>query len=247
MKTAVKILETDLYQPVHDFFTQLGYEVHGEVKGCDLTASKGEEIIIVELKRRISLELLIQAVKRQRLTSEVYIAVPRPDGSLPARKWKDLCLLVRRLELGLITVFFQGASPRVEIPVFPAPFDRAKSRQASRRQLKGLQAELAGRHGSWNIGGSTGKKLMTAYKEQAIQIACCLRKYGPLTPKELRTMGCGPKTTSILYNNYYGWFERVERGLYQLCPRGEEELKAFPEPVAYYYSLLAEQGDEERK
>ncbi|NLW55637.1 MAG: hypothetical protein GX050_03260 [Firmicutes bacterium] len=242
MKAAVNILETDLYQPIHDFFTQLGYEVHGEVKGCDLTASKDDELIIVELKRRINLDLLIQAVKRQRLTSEVYIAIPRPDDSPSSRRWKELCLLVRRLELGLITVSFQAVSPRVEIPIFPAPFDRQKNRQAGRRQLSSLKMEIEGRHANYNLGGSTGKKLMTAYKEQAIQIACCLQKYGPLAPKKLRALGTGKKTFSILYNNYYGWFERVERGIYQLSQLGEQELKEFPELVAYYYGLLEEKG-----
>ena len=249
MKAAVKILETDLYQPIHKFLAQLGYEVHGEVKGCDLTASKDDQLIIIELKRSLNLDLLVQAVKRQRLASEVYIAIPKPNYSPYARKWKDLCLLVRRLELGLITVSFKTPSPQVEIILFPAPFNREKSRQASKRKITSLKREIEGRHGNFNLGGSTGKKLMTAYKEQAIHIACCLQKYGPLTPKKIRALGTGQKTQSILYNNYYGWVERVEHGIYQLSNQGEKELKAFPELIAYYRSLLEEtvaRGDASR-
>lgn len=243
MKAAVKILETQLYQPIHDFFAQLGYEVHGEVKDCDLTASKDDELIIIELKRSLNLDLLVQAVKRQRLTSEVYIAIPKPNYSQYLRKWKDLCLLVRRLELGLITVSFKPLTPQVEILIFPAPFNRQKSMQAAKRRVKSLKMEIEGRHGNFNLGGSNGKKLMTSYKENAIHIACCLKKYGPLAPKKLRALGTGKKTLSILYNNYYGWFERVDRGIYQLSNQGATELKAFPELVAFYQRLLEEKDD----
>ena len=30
---------------------------------------------------------------------------------------------------------------------------------------------------------------------------------------------------TILRDNHYGWFERVERGHYRLTPRGEAELQ----------------------
>src|SRR5690554_4726501 len=99
MKETRKILEKELYKPVHDYFEKFGYDVHGEVKDCDITASKGDELIIIELKRNLNLELLIQAVKRQRITENVYIAILEPK-SLFTKKWKDLCFIVRRLEVG---------------------------------------------------------------------------------------------------------------------------------------------------
>lgn len=239
MKESRKIAtETELYQPIHDFLAALGYEVHGEVQGCDLTASKDGGLIIIELKRSFNLDLLIQAVKRQRLTDEVYIAVPKPKISPFSKSWKDRCLLVRRLELGLITVSFRVEPPQVEVEIFPAPFNRQKSKQASQRKLKSLKTELDGRHGNFNVGGSTRKKLMTAYKENAIHIACCLQKYGTLSPKELRTLGTGPKTASILQKNYYNWFARVAHGSYQLTTQGEAALKDFPQLTTYYEGLL---------
>ena len=232
--------ETELYQPIHDFMTALGYEVHGEVQGCDLTASKDGELVIIELKRSINLDLLIQAVKRQRLTDEVYIAVPKPKRSPFSKYWKDRCLLVRRLELGLITVSFRAEPPQVEVEIFPAPFNRQKSKQASKRKLKSLKTELEGRHGNFNLGGSSRKKLMTAYKENAIHIACCLQKYGTLSPKELRTLGTGPKTASILQKNFYHWFDRVAHGSYQLSTEGEAALKNSPNSL--YYDALPQAG-----
>lgn len=81
---------------------------------------------------------------------------------------------------------------------------------------------------------------MTAYKENVIHIACCLKKYGQLSPKKLREMGTGKKTLSILNKNFYGWFERVERGIYKLSDQGYKELADFPELVAYYTKELSQ-------
>ena len=78
-KEKAKVYETDLYKPIQNYFIQRGYEVYGEVKNCDVTAVKGEEIIIVELKRSFNLGLLMQAVQRQKVSELVYVAVPRPS------------------------------------------------------------------------------------------------------------------------------------------------------------------------
>lgn len=90
MKQIEKIFEKDLFKPIHDYFEKLGYEVHGEVSGCDITAKKGDELIIIELKRNLSVELLVQAVKRQRITGLVYVAVPKPAHNMFSKKWKDI-------------------------------------------------------------------------------------------------------------------------------------------------------------
>ena len=236
IKEKRKILESDLFQPVHDFFKDLGYEVHGEVNGCDVTASKKDELIVIELKRSLNIDLLIQAAKRQRLTEYVYMAIPRSSCKMYTRRWKDICFLVRRLELGLITVLFNGDTTKVDIIINPSPFDKKKSMQVTKRKTKKLISEIEGRHGNYNLGGSTGKKIMTSYKECSIQIACYLKKYGQLSPKKLREFGTGKKTLSILYKNYYGWFERVDKGIYAISDKGLEDLKEFPGLVAFYSS-----------
>ncbi|HHT48567.1 MAG TPA: hypothetical protein GXZ98_04660 [Firmicutes bacterium] len=244
MKENTKIEETQLFAPVRDFFTGLGYEVHGEVGTCDLTATKEDELIIVELKRNLNLDLLLQGAKRQRLTSQVYIAILKPKYSIYSKKWKDRCYLVRRLELGLITVALLPGQPRVEVVFHPGPFDQARSKRGSRRKKSRLQQEIAGRHGNYNTGGSVGQKIMTAYKENALHIACCLQKYGPLSPKALQQLGTGPKTASILQKNFYGWFHRVARGSYQLTSEGRDQLSKYPELVAYYASLIQAKFDQ---
>ncbi|MCP3739358.1 DUF2161 domain-containing phosphodiesterase [Rossellomorea sp. BNER] len=232
-----KILEIDLYKPIQKYFTNKGYEVHGEVKHCDLAAIKGEELLIVELKRNLTVELLIQAAKRQRLTDLVYIAIPKPKYSLYSRKWQDICHLIRRLELGLILVSFQKNGAKMEVSIPPAPFDRLKSMKRNKKRSNAIIKEIQGRNGDYNIGGSNKTKIMTAYKENCIQIACYLEHFGPLSPKALKQVGTGERTQSILSKNYYGWFEKVQRGVYKISGKGKKELSLFPQIVKYYNDL----------
>ena len=49
--------ESDLYGPVRDYLENLGYQVKGEVKDCDIAALRDGELIVVELKRGVTLEL----------------------------------------------------------------------------------------------------------------------------------------------------------------------------------------------
>ncbi len=236
-----KIAETDLYQPVYECFTKLEYTVNSEVNDCDVTAVKGDDLIVVELKRHLNIKLLIQATKRQRAADLVYVAIPKPGKKLFSREWKDKCYLLRRLGLGLILVSFTGKAPKAEIKFHPLPFDMAKSKQINQKKRKRMIQEINERHGDYNVGGSSGKKLITAYREKAIHIACCLKELGASSPKQLRALGTGDKTTSILYKNFYGWFERVRKGLYRLSRTGEEALKDYPD-LAEYYMKKSDKG-----
>lgn len=241
MSEKKKILEADLYKPIQKHFTKEGYKVNGEVKDCDLTAVKGEDLIIVELKLNLTVDLLIQATKRQRLTDLVYIAIPRPKN-MRSRRWKDICHLVRRLELGLITVSAANKIPKIQFIQHPEPFDLEKSKRNSSRKRKSLLAEIEGRSADYNVGGSNKTKIMTAYKESCIRIACCLEKSGPLAPKDLVKMGTGDKTQSILSKNYYNWFNRVERGIYKISDKGKRDLEDFPELRKRYLNEVTKQN-----
>lgn len=236
----MKILEVDLYEPVQRYFKRLGYKVHGEVHHCDVAAVKEEHLIIVELKLSLNIDLLIQATKRQRLTDMVYIAIPKPKFSLRSKKWKDICYLMRRLELGLMIVSFQKSGAYAEVKKDPSPFDRNKSMQLSRKKRDSIMKEIEGRHGDYNVGGSNQTKIMTAYKENCIHIACCLERFGPLSPKSLREVGTGDKTFSILHKNYYGWFERIKRGTYIINEKGKTEMTLYPEIVEHYKRKIHE-------
>ncbi len=228
-KTRASIREVDLYPPVRDYLEQHGYLVRGEVLGCDITALKGEDLVVIELKRQITLELLIQATRRQRVTDSVYVAAPRPE-KMPPRKWRGILHLLRRLELGLILVSFGGGKARVEVAFHPVPFSRRK--QAPQRRA--ILREMGGRSADLNAGGSTRRKLVTAYRENALRIAWRLDLLGPQCPKALRLLGTGEKTQAILADNVYGWFERVERGVYALTEQGKAALGEYAALVSQW-------------
>ncbi len=232
--TKGKFSESSLYQPIYDYLTQQGYMVRGEVKDCDIVAIKGEELIIIELKKSLSVELLGQAADRQRITSGVYIALPKPKVSLRSSKWKGIRKLLRRLELGLIFVDMNRDKPKVEIILHPVPYKLRRTKKTR----EGIIKEAEGRSGNFNQGGSNRKKVMTAYRENAIFIACCLERDGILSAKDLKQLGTGSKTYSILYNNFYGWFHRVARGKYSLSEVGKSALAEHSEIANYYRKKL---------
>lgn len=239
-KTSFKISEEDLGKPVSNYFINEGYIVRSEVDFCDITAVKGEELVIIELKKNLSVELLSQAVKRQKAADLVYMAVPKPKRMIGNSKWKDICHLIRRLELGLILVSFKGTSAFVEVAIKPAPFDRGKSIKMNMRKRESIIKEIEGRYDDLNVGGSKGKKLVTAYRESAIFIACCLDKFGSLSPKKLREFGTDfKKTTAILSENHYGWFEKVSRGIYKLREKGRRDLMNYDVLTSYYYKKIS--------
>ncbi len=226
--------ETDLYKPIHDYQVKLGYEVQAEVNHCDIIARKGDDLIIIELKTRFGLDLLIQAAERQSITDSVYVALPGPMKLGKRSGWPQKKRLLRRLELGLILVHVTVDDPWVEIAFHPLPYHRRKIKKKKRAVLN----EMSQRTGSYNQGGSTRRKLVTAYRENAIFIACCLDKFGTMTPAQLRAMNTGPKTLSILSSNFYDWFQRVERGVYALSAQGKIDLKGYPELKQRYSGQL---------
>lgn len=225
--------ETDLYAPVRDYLEANGYTVRSEVRHCDITATKGDDLIVIELKRQFNVDLLIQATARRQITDSVYVALPRP-AAWDAR-WRGMMRLLKRLEIGLILVTFGERKTRIDVAFHPLPHRPRKVKRARRAVLE----EMARRSGDYNEGGSSGRKLVTAYRENAIHIACALARLGPSSPRRLRDLGTGPKTLSILSTNVYGWFERVTRGVYALTNQGRADLDAY-EKVAREYRAQVE-------
>lgn len=232
-----EINESDLFEPVKDYLAAQGYDVRAEVRNCDITAVRDDELVVIELKKSLNISLLIQAANRQKFADTVYVAVAaKPTGPRP-RNFKGACHLLKRLELGLILVTFLKPEPKVEILFHPTEFKKRKSHKVRRNIIR----EISGRTGNFNTGGSTGKKLITAYRESAIHIACFLMEYDELSPAMLRRLGTSKKTQRILSDNHYGWFERVKRGVYRLHPRGKEALAQYPDLVGHYKIIVAEQ------
>lgn len=235
MKEVTKLQEADLYKPIQKHFIREGYEVYGEVKDCDMAVVKDDELIIIELKLNLSVDLLIQATKRLRISEFVYIAVPKKPKHKPrSARWTDICRLVKRLDLGLILVSFSGNHKKAEIVFHPTPYHRRKNTGQNKRKRQEVLKEINGRSADFNIGGTNKTQIMTAYRENCIQIACYLENNGELSPKALMKMGTGKNTSSILTKNYYGWFDRIKRGVYVLSEKGRQEVREYPDLLAHY-------------
>jgi hypothetical protein len=220
--------ETLLDAPVRSWLKEQGYRVRGEVGGCDLVATKGEEMVVIELKLGFNTALLIQATQRQKLTDSVYVALLRPESGFSSQRWKGIRHLLRRLELGLILVDPEGGLSGVQVVFHPVPFQPRRDKKRQRAILR----EAAGRTEDYNLGGTTRRKIVTAYRESALVVACLLEHFGPLRPRDLRALGTGPKTLSILADNHYAWFERIDRGLYALKASAPAQMQAFPDLLA---------------
>lgn len=228
-----KIQEKDLFEPVNNYLLDRGYSVYSEVKNCDVIAKKEDEIIIIELKKNFSLKLITQAINRQKITDSVYVAIPKPK-SIYSKSWNESIHLLKRLQLGLIVVSFLKSKTNVEVIFHPSKYEKRKNNKA----IKSIIREIGGRSANYNVGGVTREKIMTAYRECSIHISCCLEKFGPLSPKELRKLGTGDKTQSILSKNFYGWYENVKRGVYTLHEEGNRALENYSDTANYYRKKL---------
>jgi len=222
--------EAALYLPVKQFLERRGYEVKGEVRGCDLVARRGEEPpIIVELKVRFSLLLILQGIDRLAITERVYLAVPRPErrarGGPLAPERPEIRKLCRRLGLGLMLVGLTRKT--VEILEEPVPY---RPRQAKSRALR-LVDEFSRRLGDANTGGVVGVPLVTAYRQDALRCARALALGGPMRLGALRAAAEVPRAARILQSNVYGWFHRIERGIYALTPEGDQALSRFADAI----------------
>jgi len=223
-------LEAALYPPLKQFLERQGYQVKGEVRGCDLVARRGDEPpVIVELKLRFNLTLVLQGIDRLALTERVYLAVPRPErharGGPLAPERPEIRKLCRRLGLGLILVGLTRKT--VEILEEPVPY---RPRQAKSRALR-LLDEFSRRVGDANVGGAVGVPVVTAYRQDALRCARVLSLYGPMRLGVLRALAGVPRAARILQRNVYGWFDRIERGTYRLTPEGDQALSRFAEAI----------------
>jgi hypothetical protein len=212
------IRETELYLPVKQYLEKLGFAVRSEVRYCDLTAMKDDHLLIVELKTSFNLELVLQGVERKRICDDVYLAIPRPRN-MRTKRWRKILRLCKALGLGLLTVSLGGTVEALCNPLIQPP-----RKSPGPKGL--LLREINGRSGDYNTGGSTGRPLVTAYREQALKVAQCVSS-GLQRPRDIAAATGDAKAGMVLQKNYYGWFERVERGIYCLSPSGQKALSLY--------------------
>lgn len=224
-------METSLYPPVKRYLEKLGFVVKGEVCGCDVVGLRADGIVVIcELKLSFNLELVLQGVDRSAACEEIWLAVRttlRRSGRERDPRVRKLC---RLLGFGLIGI---SATGHVELLVEPGAW-------RPRRNLK-QRSRLVGEHqrrlGDPVSGGSTRAPIMTAYRQQALACAASLAA-GPRRTSEVRSVV--PEAPKILLRNVYGWFFRLERGVYGLTSEGSRALARWP--VANGSAALASLG-----
>jgi hypothetical protein len=215
-------VETSLYLPVKRHLESLGFTVKGEVGGCDLVALSGDDppiVVIGELKLSFNLELILQGVDRAGACDEVWLAARlsmNGKGRESDARYRNLC---RRLGFGMLGVTHQGS---VEVLVAPS----AVSPRRNPKKRSRLVTEHQRRKGDPVAGGSTRMPIMTAYRQQALICAAAMVT-GPCRVRDLRVEA--PDAGKILFHNVYGWFERIERGIYALTDAGRTALKRWPQ------------------
>lgn len=227
--------ETELYAPLKVFFENRGYIIKSEVRHCDLVGFRpgSDQPLIVEIKKTFNLPLLLQGLERQKLSSEVYLAVERNRAKKGAhnQRWSDITVLCRRLGLGLITITqYKTKPPFVEILSMPGGLEYGGIMgmpKPGKKRTARLAQEFHERSGDYNVGGSHGAKLVTAYREKALRVAATLQDGAVRAPREVRDASGVGNAAAILQRNYYGWFRRVARGRYGLSPEGERDLATY--------------------
>ena len=214
--------EADLYAPIKAYLEGQGYTVKSEIGPADVVACRGDDPpVIVELKTTFSLTLVHQAIDRQAMTDAVYIAVPRKTGRPFQKALGDMRNLSRRLGLGLITVRLTDGF--VEVHLDPGPY---KPRQNKIRRQR-LLREFQRREGDPNVGGSARKgRVITAYRQDAMRCAAHLAAEGPSKGAHVAKATGVIRATRMMADDHYGWFERVEKGIYALTPKGVAAIKS---------------------
>ncbi|MCG6902122.1 MAG: DUF2161 family putative PD-(D/E)XK-type phosphodiesterase [Rhodobacter sp.] len=214
-----RVRETDLYPPVKAFLKAQGYEVKGEVANADVVGCReGDDPVIVELKTGFSLSLLQQGVARQAVTDAVYVCVPRNSGRAAYRALAENIKLCRRLGLGVLTVRLTDGL--VEVHCDPGPY---RPRKVARRKSR-LLREFARRQGDPNDGGATRHGLVTSYRQDALRCATYLAEYGASRGAAVKRDTGVAAATRIMADDHYGWFTRIERGVFALTDQGRRGL-----------------------
>ncbi len=211
--------ETDLYPPIKAYLEDQGYVVKAEVGAADVMAVRGAEPpLIIELKLGFSLALFHQCLERLKVSDDIYLAVARQPGKRFAKAIKANTALARRLGLGLITVRLSDGL--VEVHCDPGPYAPRKS---AKRQAM-LLREFARRQGDPNDGGQTRAGLVTAYRQDTLKLAVYLFEVGASRGADVARETGVARATTMMRDNHYGWFEKVEKGVYGLTPAGAEAV-----------------------
>lgn len=216
--------EIDMYDCIKDFFEKDGYNVKAEVKDCDVVCKKEDSLVIVELKLHFSLKLIYQAMDRQALTTEVYIAILRPKRAFYGKEWHRMLKLVKSLCLGLILI---DNHMNMEFVCHPSS-DYTRKLNSKKKAV--LNKEFDNRKTTINKGGTKGKT-MTVYKEKSLLIISYMKNGELYAPKDINSALDIKNASSILNQNHYAWFEKIAKGSYKLSEKGITALLEYSDAI----------------
>ena len=210
-----KTREADLYEPVKAYLQRQGFDVKGEVGAADVVARRGDDLVVVELKLGFSLALFHQGIERLAVTDDVYLAVPAGGKGKALR---NNVKLARRLGLGVLTVRMRDGF--VEALADPGPYAARKIARKKKTMLRAFDRL----EGDPNAGGATRHGIVTGYRQDALKCARFLAVHGPSKGAKVAQWAEVPAATRIMADDHYGWFTRVQRGVYDLTSAGRRGL-----------------------
>ncbi len=223
-----KLKETDLSEPLKRYLEGQGYTVNCEVNHCDMTATKDDALLIIELKLKMSLRFLYQGLNRKAITDSVYLALPVEGSKSTPPEFRNLKALLKRLEIGLILVRFLKTKTKVEIIQHPDSWQAPKRPGKTRAILREIQSRPI----EYNVAGASGQQpKITAYRKRVLQIAKTMDDGETWSPAAVKKTGCDSTAGQILRLNHYGWFVREDRGKYRLDEAGKEALKDYSDII----------------
>ncbi len=218
-------MEKDLFKPIKKYFETEGYVCDGEVKDIDMYMEKGSENLAVELKVSLDFKVVQQAALRQKVADTVYIGTFRPKN-MNSTAFKDKLYLLKRLGIGLILV--TKTTGAVNIVSEPVVSELSTFQTRSKRKRKEISKEFKNRKTKSNVGGVNKAKLITSYRESSLLVLdglCSLG--GEASGKAVKEASGIAGSTRIMYDNYYGWFEALGKGIYKISESGYDALEEF--------------------
>lgn len=222
-----------MYAPVRSFLESQGYVVRGEILNCDVVGVRDGHAVVVELKTSFCLEVVYQALERASYAHECFIAIGHSPAArrkgrfhTPTSSAENLC---RRLGIGLLQIR-DGQAYLLQKPTNGAGRPSLNSKRFGK-----LIAEFNGRTGDHNVGGSTGVERITAYLEATLR----LLKLAEMSDDKTVTAAQGKKAgitkaSSVLQQNFKGWFTRTGYGVYSLNADGEKALITYASIVKHF-------------
>jgi hypothetical protein len=148
------------------------------------------------------------------------MAVAHQPGKRFSKAVKENTRLARRLGLGVITVRLKDGL--VQVHCDPGPY----APRASRKKQAALLKEFARRQGDPNDGGQTRVGLVTVYRQDALKLAMYLFEAGASRGVDVARETGVDHATRMMRDDHYGWFEKIEKGVYGLSPTGAEAVSA---------------------